>query len=66
VGEGAHDDGGGTMMSIEVGRTFKELGIQPKHTIRVVMFMNEENGLRGGKEYARVAQEKGEKHIAGL
>jgi len=66
VGEGAHDDGGGCMMSIEVGRTFLALGIRPKHTIRIVMFMNEENGLRGGKEYARVAKEKGEKHIAGL
>lgn len=66
VGEGAHDDGGGCMMSIEVARTFLSLGIKPKHTIRVVMFMNEENGLRGGKEYARVAKEKGEKHIAGL
>lgn len=66
VGEGAHDDGGGCMMAIEVGRTFKSLGIKPKRTIRVVMFMNEENGLRGGKEYARVAKEKDEKHIAAL
>lgn len=66
VGEGAHDDGGGCMMSIEVGRTFLELGIRPKRTLRVVMFMNEENGLRGGKEYASVAKEKGEKHIAAL
>lgn len=66
VGEGAHDDGGGCMMSIEVGRTFLTLGIKPKRTIRVVMFMNEENGLRGGREYARVAREKGEKHVAAL
>lgn len=66
VGEGAHDDGGGCMMSIEVGRTFLAMGLKPKHTIRVVMFMNEENGLRGGKEYARLAKEKGEKHIAAL
>ncbi len=66
VGEGAHDDGGGCMMSIEVGRTFIEMGIKPKRTIRVVMFMNEENGLRGGKKYAEVAKNKGEKHIAGL
>lgn len=66
VGEGAHDDGGGCMMSIEVGRTFKAMGFEPKRTIRVVMFMNEENGLQGGKEYARVAKEKGEKTIAAL
>lgn len=66
VGEGAHDDGGGCMQSIEVGRTFISLGYQPKRTIRVVMFMNEENGLRGGKKYAAIAKEKGEKHIAGI
>lgn len=66
VGEGAHDDGGGCMQSIEVGRTFKALNYKPKRNIRVVMFMNEENGLRGGKKYAEVAKEKGEKHIAGL
>jgi carboxypeptidase Q len=66
VGEGAHDDGGGCMQSIEVGRSLKALGYKPKRTIRMVMFMNEENGLRGGKKYAEVAKEKGEKHIAGL
>jgi len=66
VGEGAHDDGGGCMMSVEVGRTFLKLGIQPKRTLRVVMFMNEENGLRGGKKYAEEAKVKGEKHIAAL
>ncbi|HCX24468.1 MAG: peptidase M28 family protein [Flammeovirgaceae bacterium] len=66
VGEGAHDDGGGCMMSIEVGRTFIDMGIKPKRTLRVVMFMNEENGLRGGTEYARVAEEKAENHVAAL
>lgn len=66
VGDGAHDDGGGCMMSVEVGRTFRDLGIRPKRTLRVVMFMNEENGLRGGKKYAEEAKAKGEKHIAAL
>jgi len=66
VGDGSHDDGAGCVQSIEALRLFKTLGIQPKRTIRAVMFMNEENGLRGGKEYARVAKEKGEKHIAAL
>jgi len=66
VGDGSHDDGAGCVQSIEVLRLFKTLGIRPKRTIRAVMFMNEENGLRGGKEYARVAKEKGEKHIAAL
>lgn len=63
VGEGAHDDGSGIVQSIEVLRTFKKLGIQNNHTIRVVCFSNEENGVRGGNEYAKVAKEKNEKHI---
>jgi carboxypeptidase Q len=66
LGDGSHDDGAGCVQSIEALRLFKTLGIRPKRTIRAVMFMNEENGLRGGKEYARVAKEKGEKHIAAL
>lgn len=66
VGEGAHDDGGGCMQAIEVLRTFKALGWKPKRTLRAVMWMNEENGLRGGREYARVAKEKGENHIAAI
>nr|WP_266206371.1 M20/M25/M40 family metallo-hydrolase [Pontibacter kalidii] len=66
VGEGAHDDGTGCMQSIEVLRLFNELGIKPKRTIRAVLFMNEENGLRGGVKYAEVAKAKGEKHIAAI
>lgn len=66
VGEGAHDDGSGCMQAIEALRLFKALDITPKRTLRAVMWMNEENGLRGGREYARVAKEKGEKHIAAL
>ncbi|MEQ9466310.1 MAG: M20/M25/M40 family metallo-hydrolase [Ekhidna sp.] len=66
VGEGAHDDGSGCMQAVEAVRLFKTLGIKPKRTLRAVMWMNEENGLRGGQEYARVAKEKGEKHIAAL
>jgi hypothetical protein len=66
VGEGAHDDGSGCIQAIEALRLYKALGWKPKRTIRAVMWMNEENGLRGGTEYARVAKEKGEKHIAAL
>ena len=47
LGDGSHDDGAGCVQSIEVLRLFKKLGIQPKRTLRAVMFMNEENGLRG-------------------
>lgn len=66
VGEGAHDDGSGCMQAIEALRLYKALSWKPKRTIRAVMWMNEENGLRGGQEYARVAKEKGEKHIAAI
>lgn len=66
VSQGAHDDGAGCMQSIEVLRLFKELGYKPKRTIRAVMFMNEENGLRGGNKYAELAEANGEKHIMAL
>jgi len=66
LGDGSHDDGAGIVQSIEVLRLFKALGIKPKHSIRVVLFMNEENGLRGGKKYAEEAKQKGENHIFAL
>ncbi len=66
LGQGAHDDGAGCVQAIEVLRIFKLMGFKPKHTIRAVMYMNEENGLRGGNEYARLAKEKNEKHIAAI
>ncbi len=64
--EGAHDDGAGVVQTIEVLRTLKALGYQPKHTIRFVLFANEENGTRGGIKYAEEAKAKGEKHIFAL
>ncbi|MDT0689521.1 M20/M25/M40 family metallo-hydrolase [Salegentibacter sp. F188] len=66
IGDGAHDDGAGVVQSMEVLRLFKEMGYKPKRTIRVVLFMNEENGLRGGNKYAEVAKSKNEKHIFAL
>ncbi|WP_142685601.1 M20/M25/M40 family metallo-hydrolase [Chitinophaga polysaccharea] len=66
VAEGAHDDGTGCVQSIEVLRAFKALGLKPEHTLRVVLFANEENGTRGGKKYAEVAKTRGEKHIFAL
>jgi hypothetical protein len=66
IGDGAHDDGAGCVQSMEVLRFFKELDYKPKRTIRVVLFMNEENGLRGGYKYAEMAALKGETHIFAL
>ncbi len=63
VGEGAHDDGAGIVQSIEVLRTFKELGIQNNHTIRIICYANEENGTRGGNKYAEEAKKKNEIHL---
>jgi hypothetical protein len=62
LADGAHDDGAGCVQSMEVLRLFKKVGYKPNHTIRVVLFMNEENGLRGGKKYAEEAKRKGETH----
>ncbi|SFE29719.1 Peptidase family M28 [Chitinophaga sp. CF118] len=66
VNEGAHDDGTGCVQSIEILRAFKALGIRPKHTLRIVLFANEENGSRGGKKYAEVAKAANEQHIFAL
>jgi carboxypeptidase Q len=66
LAQGAHDDGAGCVQSIEVLRIFKELGYKPRRTIRAVMFMNEENGLRGGNKYAELAAANKEKHIAAI
>lgn len=66
VGHGAHDDGAGCTQSMDVLRLIKSTGYRPRHTIRCVLFMNEENGLRGGKKYAEEAQRKGEFHLAAI
>ena len=66
LAEGAHDDGAGCVQSIEVLRVLKAIGYKPKRTIRAVMFMNEENGLRGGVKYADLAKQNNEKHIAAV
>jgi len=66
TGEGAHDDGAGVMHSLEALRILKQLNYKPKHTLRVVFFMNEENGNQGGENYARWVKDKGEEHIAAI
>ena len=64
--EGAQDDGAGCVQSIEVLRALKAIGYKPRHTIRVVLFANEENGGRGGKKYSEAAKEAKETHLFGL
>lgn len=66
VGDGAHDDGAGCVQSIEVIRTLKKLNIKPKYTVRAVLFMNEENGLKGGYAYEDSAKARAERHILAI
>jgi carboxypeptidase Q len=66
TGEGAHDDGAGIVHCMEALRLIKTLNIRPKHTLRVVFFMNEENGNMGGITYASWTKDKGEKQIAAV
>jgi carboxypeptidase Q len=66
LAEGANDDGSGVTQSIEIIRALKANDIKPKRTIRAVMFMNEENGGRGGEAYLQNALQKNEHHIFAL
>jgi len=61
VGTGAQDDAGGVVATWEAVKLLKRLGLTPRHTIRAVGWTNEENGSKGGKEYANV--HKDEEHI---
>lgn len=66
LADGSHDDGAGVVQSMEVVRILKNLNYKPKNTIRVVLFMNEENGGKGGAKYEEVAKQKNENHIFAL
>lgn len=66
LAEGAQDDGAGCVQSIEVLRALKASGYVPDRTVRAVMFMNEENGGRGGQKYLELAKQNKEKHIFAL
>lgn len=61
IGEGANDDGSGCINAIEVLRVFRELGIKPKRTVRLVLFMDEEANQKGAKAYAKWQETQPEK-----
>jgi hypothetical protein len=65
-GQGAHDDGAGVVQCIDALAMFKKTKIKPKHSIRTIAFMNEENGLGGGKAYAMETEKKKWKHIVAI
>jgi carboxypeptidase Q len=64
LGTGAIDDGSGVAMVMETMRLLNEMKLTPKRTIRCVLFMNEENGLNGGRTYFN--DHKSDKHIAAI
>lgn len=66
VGSGAHDDAAGCVHAMEVLRQIRLLGYRPKRSIRCVLFMNEENGLRGGRAYWEWSDERKEYHLAAI
>jgi len=64
LGTGAIDDGSGVAMVMETMRLLQEMNLRPRRTIRAVLFMNEENGLRGGRGYFE--KHKSDKHVAAI
>lgn len=66
VGVGAMDDGGGVVVSWEAIRLLKKLGLQPRRTIRVVGWTNEENGTRGGLAYRDTHLAELPKHVLAI
>jgi carboxypeptidase Q len=66
VGQGAHDDGAGCLMMMQALTVLRELGLRPRRTIRVVLFTNEENGLRGAATYAEALAGATASHVMAM
>lgn len=66
VGTGASDDGAGCIVTWEAARLMKQLGIRPRRTVRVVLWTNEENGLRGANAYAERYRSEAANHVFAL
>lgn len=66
VGRGAQDDGSGIIASLQAVALIKKLGLQPRRTIRVVFWVNEENGGRGGEAYRAWVGEAVKNHVAAI
>ncbi len=66
LGTGAIDDGAGVAVAMQAAQLVRQLGLQPKRTIRVVAWMNEENGLHGGKTYAEEHAAEVANHFAAI
>jgi hypothetical protein len=66
IAPGANDDGAGVVQSMDVLRILRSAGYRPRHTVRCVLFVNEENGTRGALEYARIVGQKKETHLLAI
>lgn len=66
VGQGAQDDGSGCMAALQAVVICHKLGLKPRRTLRVCLWTNEENGLRGGNAYRQWSEAKGERHVAAI
>ncbi len=66
VGQGAMDDGGGCVVAWEAVRLLQRLGLRPRRTVRVVMWTNEENGLRGGRAYRDAHRDQLDRHVLAI
>jgi Zn-dependent M28 family amino/carboxypeptidase len=66
IGQGANDDGSGIMATFEAVALIKKLGLRPKRTIRVVFWVNEENGGAGGRAYRQMLRKDVEDHVAAI
>jgi carboxypeptidase Q len=66
VGQGAHDDGAGCVMVMQAAALLHQLHLVPRRTIRVVLYTNEENGVRGGKAYAKEHAAELAKHVIAI
>jgi hypothetical protein len=66
LGDGSQDDGAGCVQSMAVLELLKNLKYKPRHTLRTVLFMNEENGVKGGTKYQEMAVKNKEQHVFAL
>src|SRR5262249_35761234 len=66
LGTGAIDDGAGVAAAMQVANLVRQLDLHPRRTIRVIAWMNEENGLAGGRTYAREHAAEADNHIAAI
>jgi carboxypeptidase Q len=66
IGQGAHDDGAGIMSALEAVALIKKLGLEPRRTIRVVFWVNEENGGAGGRAYREMIGDEVRNHVAAI